>query len=171
MFCTLENIQGRERATTGYGCPQRTGRKDFWRKSPLSFRRWKSWKKPETVQTFQKVDTSLEDDFHGYFLACDISIISRQIVSNLILEPLHYWLQTATEEVIGSILFFSQFPLPLSSLKNLPSHFPPACLHVHLILQVAALLTGGDETAQSRSSSTSFFPLDGAMGFPWINTT
>lgn len=47
-------------------------------------------KNRKAVQTFQEVGTSLEDDFHGYFLACDISIISRQIVSNLILELLHY---------------------------------------------------------------------------------
>lgn len=32
MFCTLENIQGRERATTGYGCHQRIGGKDCQRK-------------------------------------------------------------------------------------------------------------------------------------------
>lgn len=50
----------------------------------------KELEKNRDCSDFQEVGTSLEDDFHGYFLACDISIISRQIVSNLILEPLHY---------------------------------------------------------------------------------
>lgn len=150
MFHTLESIEGRERATTGYGCHQNGGGKHCWRKS-LAFREvfggGRAGKSREIVQTFQKVDTSLEGGFHEYLLDWHISILSRQIVSNLILEPVHYWLQADTEKVIGSILFLPQFPLCLLHLKKPLLWFPSS-------LSPCPSDPSGDSTLHRRRGNT-----------------
>lgn len=97
MFCTLENVQGRKRATTeplsatkGQVGRIAGGNHHPFTKLTETLEVKELERNRETVQNFQEAGTSLEEEFHGYFFACDISIISRQIVSNLILEPLHY---------------------------------------------------------------------------------
>lgn len=92
---------------------------------------------------------SLEVDFPKCFLACDISIISRQIVLNLILGPLQYWSQAATEKVIGSILFLSQSSLPHFYL-NMYLFWFPCSLPPHLSdpFRVTALLSEDTITQQ-----------------------
>lgn len=122
-------------------------------------------KNRETVQTFQEVGTSLEDDFHGNFLSLQhFHHLQTDCYKS---NPWATALLIAGSHRENNWIYFILLtvPSPLSSLKNLHSHFPPAYLHVHLICQVAALLTEDDEKPHSRSSSISFFPLDGAMGF------
>lgn len=82
-----------KRPKQDWGVADRGGGKDCWKKSFLldkDFRGERARQNRVAFQTLQKVDMSLEVDFPEYFLACNISIISRQIVLNLILEPLQY---------------------------------------------------------------------------------
>ena len=94
---------------------------EVWRKSFVLWQVFggeRAAQNKETFQTLQEADTSLEGECYEFFLSWDISIISRQIVLNLILEPLRYWSPAATGKVIWSILYLWQSALLLFHLKK-----------------------------------------------------